>query len=194
MRFQFSIAILAALPSALSDPFTRELSTIINKALPARAAEPVNVAPGAPSMDTPYFMVTGFNAYTSLPGSDSPYSGAKFDLRLMHPQPARRWTTKCSTLTNETLCDAKSWRSCILPGRNAQETLMFKLDKDMSRVNIRWHWNYKGQWLTTLASEPATWVKKIDEEDMKGNMSVNPETISYMKPEGWVFAWRQTWS
>ena len=41
-----------------------------------------------------------------------------------------------------------------------------------------------------MASEPAVWVRKRDEWDERGNMTVNAETVSFAKAEGWVFKWR----
>ena len=185
MRLQLSTAIMALLPFAISTPSTGHLSTLLTNALPAHA-----VSPAAPAANTPYFLATSFNAYTSLPSAPSAYSGAKFSLQMMHPQPQQRWTAKCTALTNLTLCDGQSWRNCTRPGMNAGETLQFRLGGDMQRVDIKWHWEYEGEWFTAEASEPATWVQKVDERDEKGNMTVNPESVSFARVEGWVFAWR----
>ncbi|KAG9200798.1 hypothetical protein G6514_006654 [Epicoccum nigrum] len=190
MRFQLSIAVVALLPSAMGSPSTGKPSTLITNALPARAAEPLNTVPAAPGPNTPYFMATAFNAYMSRPGAPSDYSGAKFDLRMMHPRPEQRWTAKCTALTKRALCDGLSWRNCTRPGMGPGETLQFRLGEDMDRVDIRWHWAYDGQWFTAEASEPAIWVQKANERDRGGNMTVNTETVSFAKSEGWVFAWR----
>jgi hypothetical protein len=190
MRFQLCAAIMALLPFAISTPFTGYLSTLLTNALPARALEPLPTLPTAPGPNTPYFMATAFNAYLSLPNAPSAYSGAKFSLRMMHPQPAQRWTAKCTVLTNLSLCDGQSWRDCTRPGMGPGETLQFRLGEDMERVDIKWHWEHEGQWFTTMSSEPATWVRKGDERDERGNMTVNDETVSFAKAEGWVFVWQ----
>ena len=187
MRFQLSTAIMALLPLATSTPSTGHLSTFLTNALPARALSPLPTAPGP---NTPYFMATAFNAYLSLPSAASAYSGARFSLQMMHPQPAQRWTAKCTALTNQSLCDGQSWRDCTRPGMGPGETLQFRLGEDMQRVDVKWHWEYEGEWFTAMASEPATWVQKVDERDAKGNMTVNAETVSFAKAEGWVFKWR----
>lgn len=187
MRLQLSTAIMALLPLATSTPFTGHLSTLLTNALPARALSPLPTAPGP---NTPYFMATAFNAYLSLPSAASAYSGARFSLQMMHPQPAQRWTAKCTALTNQSLCDGQSWRDCTRPGMGPGETLQFRLGEDMQRVDVKWHWEYEGEWFTAMASEPAVWVRKGDEWDERGNMTVNAETVSFAKAEGWVFKWR----
>src|SRR5690242_1932437 len=99
MRLQRSAAILAILPLAIGDLFKDMLSTSNSNMLESRAAEPANIVSLAPSIDQPWFQVTGFDAFMpSAAAANNPetsFSRAVFNLRLMHPDPTKRWTTRC---------------------------------------------------------------------------------------------------
>ncbi|KAF3004294.1 hypothetical protein E8E13_008656 [Curvularia kusanoi] len=188
MRFQHSIALVALLPSGLCDPFHGKHDALVIDAVAARAAEPLSAVPRANSQTPPYFVVTDFNTYLQRTGSPSRWSGCKFNVQYMHPQQNQRWTAKCIKLVNDTLCDGQRWYNCTLPpDMNPQESLMFRLGKDMENVDLKWHWTYEGQWFDTISSQPCSWVQKKNEKDSNGNMTMNVETISYDKPEDWVF-------
>ncbi|KAJ4990395.1 hypothetical protein SVAN01_04057 [Stagonosporopsis vannaccii] len=197
MRLQLSTAVLALLPFAIGGPY-KEMPSINNpSALEARSAEAANIVSFAPSVDQPFFQITGFDAFMpSAAAANNPetaFSRAVFNLRLMHPDPAKRWTTRCFVHTRGALCDPTAWRDCVqVPGRNNRsEKLRFRFGADMSSVDISRVWNYNGVMLRIGASEPATWIRKTSLEDIKGNMTATELGNWYKRSEAWVFEWKQ---
>lgn len=195
MRFQLFIALVAILPSAFCDPTAGNLDTPNANTFDTRAEAAVNFAPLPRSPTNPYFMVTRLDAFMPSAGSPLTHSRAGFVLRLMHPDMLQRWTTRCFALTEGELCGPDKWTVCrpVAGDRNKNETLSFMLDANMSRLTIKRRWTYNGQWLNTLASEPANWVLKANAQDLRGNVTLSEDGLWYQKPEGWVIGWDQTW-
>lgn len=193
MHFKLSAAILAILPASLCAPSADMLNKPESNGLNVRAADPINVIPPGPSPDNPYFMVTEFDAFMPSPAYATNFSRAVFDITLMHPDLDRRWTTRCMAHTRGRLCDPDHWTACMpVAGEgNENEGLSFKFGDNLTSVDLMRVWKHGNMWLRTTASEPTTWVRKVDEND-GGNVTVSELGDWYRKPEGWVFAWRET--
>lgn len=201
MRIQFTSAILALLPIATCGPFKAMPSTPNLNILGMRAAEPANIVSLAPSQDQPFFQITRFDAFMPSAAAmraaqDNPamgFSRVMFDVRLMHPDEKKRWTMRCYVHTAGTLCDPNAWRDCVrIEGPVGKgEKLRFRLGENVSSVDIRREWVYNGVTLRIGASEPATWIKKANDADTQGNMTVSAMGTWYKKADAWVFPWKQ---
>ncbi|KAF2632861.1 hypothetical protein BU25DRAFT_417437 [Macroventuria anomochaeta] len=191
--FQLATAILALLPLALCGSSADVLSTLSSTTLDVRAAEPINLTPNGPYPRDQYFMVTAFEAFMPSPPHSGDFSRTMFNIILMHPVPARRWTTQCVAHTKGKLCDPNTWSACmpVSGAANKNEGSSFKFGENLTSVDIMRHWRYGKMYLKTMASEPATWAEKVDENDKEGNVTVSEMGKLYEKPESWMFTWRQ---
>lgn len=196
MRLQLSTAMLAFLPFATCGPFKETQSTPNTNALELRAAEPANFVTLAPSADQPYFVITALDAFMPSPAAannpETGFSRAVFNLRLMHPDPMQRWSTRCFVHTRGALCEPNTWRNCVQVAgpKNRSERVRFRFGADMSSVEISRIWNYKGVMLRVGASEPATWVSKTSLNDVNGNMTVTELGNWYRKLDAWVLPYK----
>ncbi|XPS71709.1 hypothetical protein M3J09_003886 [Ascochyta lentis] len=139
MRLNALSTLSLLLPLALSNP-TLEAS----HANPLQLRSPINTVPAAPSPTSPYFMLTGFEAFVSSPAYPTMHSRAVFTLTLVHPVLAQGWSTLCKITTASDLCDTDDFFPCqpVKGEENVDERLSFRFSTDVGSVEIMRSWTY----------------------------------------------------
>ncbi|KAF1354475.1 hypothetical protein EJ07DRAFT_182162 [Lizonia empirigonia] len=138
MRFQLLTTILTLL-------LARSAASASPPAPSRSAFTPAAIAPAATSSSPtpPYFLLTGFEAFTPSTSHPSLYSRALFNLTLIHPTPTSGWTTLCTAHTSGALCNSTYHACAPVPGAaNVNETLGFRFADGLASVDIRRAWTY----------------------------------------------------
>ncbi|KZM19759.1 uncharacterized protein EKO05_0004013 [Ascochyta rabiei] len=161
------------------------LSTLLALALCSPSAE---LSPS--SAFSPYFVVADFEAFRAAPAYPEMHSRAVFNLTLVHPDPAQRWSTMCLAHMASDLCNTTDYLRCEPVGdaAHADERLRFKFSANLDSVEIMRLWTYQGMHMKTTASEGTYWNK--DGKD--ANVTESQYGQLYKRPAEWVFAWRST--
>lgn len=138
MRFQLPTTILTLL-------LARSATAATPLAASAPAFTPAALAPAPTSSPptTPYFLLSGFEAFTPSASHPTLWSRALFNLTLIHPTPTSGWTTLCMAHTTGALCNTTYHACAPVPGAaNVNETLSFRFADDLARVDILRAWTY----------------------------------------------------
>lgn len=183
MRFTLSSSILTLLPLAMGAPSSDFGSVDTSRPPISRVVAPT-------PLTTPGMVMQQFEAWMPMPDyKASMLSRAYFNVTQMPPVPG--WVSTCFTTTKKTLCDPNVWYPCTTYVRNEpieNEQVMFRFGHDLTSVDLKRTWTYRGTTMTAMASEPAEWNENVNSP--LSNVTVSQYGKCYKKPNGWMFKWK----